>query len=333
MPYNLGMSDYTPDLQGRAILMVSDYVDENYDEEDLKEEKEFLKEIKRDLKKFGIKFHFLEFKTLAELKRRLKKFNRDEVVVFNWADEIYGLPNTGHVITSFFEENGYRYSGASTQNLLLSMDRRQVSKVLKKKGVSVPKQHNLKKEKIDFPIIVKARYEHGSFGMSRKSVVSNKKELRELLKEINYEHFIGEKYIDGPEYTISVWGNNEPEILTICDIRFESNAGEKFKIIDYKSKWDKSDGGYHGIYSAKAESIEKDIQKKLTNLIKKAYRALECKGFTRFEVRVEGGKPYLIDFNPNPNFRPGTAFIKSANDMGYNLGQIVAKLCQFALDG
>lgn len=327
------MTDYTPDLQGRAILMASDFLDEGYDKEDRKEEKIFLTDIESDLKKLGIKFYLLEFKTLAELKEGLSKFHKDGIVIYNWADELYGRPNTGYLITQFFDQHGYIYSGASTENLILANDRCKVSEVLAKHGVSVPKQYELDQKDIVFPIILKAKFEHGSFGMSTKSILSSQKELDEFKKGNDWEKFLGEQFIDGAEYTISVWGNKKPEVLTLCDIRFESNANEKYKIIDNGSKWDRSSADYLGVYSAPVDHIDPAMDKKLRKLVLDASKALNSKGFIRYEVRVDAkGIPYIIDYNPNPNFWPGTAFIKSAQEMGYNLGEIVARLCQFALD-
>ncbi len=327
------MSDYTPDLQGRAILMVSDFVGEGYDKKDLKEEKKFIKEVKNDLKKLGIKFYFIEIKDLEDLKDSLSKFDKDKIVIFNWAEELYRKPNTGHLITKFFDENGYKYSGACTKNLILTNNRPKFSEILREGGVGVPAQYELDDESIKFPVIVKAKYEHGSYGMSLRSILTDKKALEEFKKGVDHKKYMVEQFIDGDEYTISVWGNGNPEVLPIFRINFESNKKDKYKIIYYASKWNRKDKGYEGIFSEKAENINKSLEEKLRTSVLKAYKATKCLGFARFELRVENGIPYITDFNPNPNFRPDSAFLKSTSAAGYSYGQAVAKLCQFALGG
>ena len=307
------MSDYTPDLQGRAILMISDFVDSGYDKKDLEEEKIFLSDVENDLKKMGIEFSLIEIKNIEDLKSSLAKFDKEKIVIFNWAEELYNKPNTGYVITRYFDDNEYKYSGASTENLILANDRMLFSSKLERNGVKVPSQYELTDEKIKFPVIVKAKHEHGSYGISLKSILTNKVGLEELLKTIDPDKCYGEQFIEGDEYTISVWGHKNPEVLPIFVIKFESNRNEKFKIIDYGSKWDRRNKGYEGIYSDIAEGIEKGLEERLKDTALKAYKATKCKGFARFEIRVGGVEnevPYIIDFNPNPNFRPDSAFLK-----------------------
>jgi D-alanine-D-alanine ligase len=327
------MTDYTPDLQGRAILMVSDFVGEGYDKKDLEEEKIFLTEVKSDLKKLGIEFYLVEIKSIEELKQALSKFDKDKIVIFNWAEELYKKPNSGYLITQFFDENGYKYSGASTENLILANNRMEFNKTLEKNGIRVPVQYELSAKNIRFPVIVKAKYEHGSYGISLKSILTDQKSLEEFIKDVNPKKFLGEQFINGDEYTISVWGNKSPEVLPIFMIKFESNKDEKYRIIDYASKWDRRNKGYEGIYSDKAKNVAKSLEEKLRDTAFTAYKATKCRGFTRFEMRVEKGTPYIIDFNPNPNFRPDSAFLKSTTTAGYNYGQAVARLCEFALNG
>lgn len=331
------MPDYTPDLQGRAILVVSDYVDKDYDALDLEEEKKFLNKIEKELKEIGIDYYFIEFKNLDDLKVGLEKFDKDKIVIFNWAEELYNKPNTGHIIADFFDQNGYKYSGASTENLIVANDRNMFNKILRDNDVTVPRQYNLDDKEIKFPIIIKAKYEHGSFGLSKKSVIKNQEDLEKYLEEKKdkrgweLEKFLGEEFIIGDEFTISVWGNKKAEVLPLFCIRFESNKDDEFKIVDHGSKWNRDDPDYEGIYSDEATDVSKNLEKTLKDASLRAYKALNCRGIARFEMRVRDGLPYFTDFNPNPNMRPDSAFMKSAVVAGYNHGQIVAKLCEFAL--
>lgn len=318
--------------------MISDYVTEGYDKEDILQEKKFLKSITDELKVYGINFSLVEIKDISELEEKLAKYDKDKIVIFNWAEEVTDKPNTGHLITKFLEGEGYKFSGATTKNLILANDRCQVNRVLRENGVGVPEEYELDDAGIKFPVIVKAKYEHGSFGITTKSICKNKEELEGLKKTLVSEKFTAEQFIDGDEYTISVWGNRKPEVLPVFKINFESNKNEEFKIMDYGCKWDKKDSGYKGIYSEKAEDIDGDLKKSLTDMCKKAYRVMGCRGFARFEVRVQKGTDgnenelYIIDFNPNPNLQPDSSFMKSVVAGGYNYGQAVAKLCEFALD-
>lgn len=331
------------------MLMISDFVDEGYDADDLKKEKMFLEEVENELKKHGIGFSFFEFKTLEELDVQLKKFERDRTVIFNWAEEIYGKPNTGAEITKYLDKNGWIYSGARTDNLILANDRGLVNKLLRENNVGVPEEYELGDEDIKFPVIIKAKYEHGSFGISKKSILENKEELEKYKCGIKPEKYLAEQFIDGPEYTISVWGNKNPEVLPIMDIKFESNKHEKHKIISYGSKWDKDDPDFEGVYSGLAGNLGGERESEIKKMCLKAFKVLGCSGIVRFEIREDenkeeknervvdekkqsGGGLYIIDFNPNPNFAIDSAFMKSAREKGLNYGQVVLRLCEFSLE-
>ncbi len=326
------MIDYIPNLLGRDILMISDYISEAYDEDDLKIEKDFLKTVKKDLNKYGINFFFLEVENIKELEQKLKKFNKDKVVIFNWCEEINGKTNSAHIVTDYWDKNEWKYSGSKTECLKVSLDRTRINKVLKENNVSVPKQYKFNENGITFPVILKAAKEHGSYGISSKSIIENKNQWDSVLADIDKNKFIAEQFIDGFEYTVSVWGcTGSPEVLPIFKINFVSNAKEKYKIVYYDSKWNKQDAGYAGIFAAPEKTIDKRLANELINLSLKAFNALKCCGFCRMEIRVKDNKGYLTDLNTNPNFRPDSSFIKSAVESGYNYGQIVAKLCEFAL--
>jgi len=312
--------------------MISDFTDESYDIEDKEEEKTFLSQIIQNLIDLGVKFHFTEARTLNELSKKLSRYDKNKIVIFNWCEEIYGHPNTNYLVTEFLEKGKYIFSGAHTPCLKISNNKVSVNKVLSKNGIPVPKQYQINDPNISFPVIMKAKLEHGSFGISKNSIVKSKKQLNRFLKLVDKEKFICEQFIDGPEYTVSVWGDGKPQVLPICQVNFESQENQKYKIIDYNSKWDRSDPGYNGIFSTVSNDISAKLRKQINQLTIKTYKVLGCCGFARFEIRIENNIPYFIDFNPNPNFRPNTSFVKAAQHAGYNYGEMVSKLCEFAID-
>jgi len=327
------MNDYIPNLRGRDIVMVSDFISDSYDEFDKKEEENLLKLIKKDLSVHKIKFHFVEVKNKKDLHKQISKFDKDKVVIFNWCEAFDEKPNTEYLATKYFDKYGWIYTGAKTQCLKVSENRNKVYKILKRDKVSVPRQYKLTSNAIKFPIIVKAAKEHGSFGITENSIIERKTQLEVALTEIKSNKFIGEQFIDGPEYTISMWGpRKHPEILPVFEIKFESNSMQRFKIINYHSKWDRSHPDYLGVHSAKAVKIDKRLKNAIYKNAKRAYKALNCTGYARLEFRTDKNIPYLTDFNSNPTFRLESTFIRSAQEGGYSPGNIVAKLCEFALN-
>lgn len=330
------MLNYTPNIHGRSIVMISDYVETGYDAEDLAEEKMFLAKIEKDLAYFGINFYWLEVKTLEELKVRLAEFDKDTIVIFNWCEEIDSKTNSSQEVTAFLESADYVYAGADTKGLLLSEDRKNIYNKLKTAHVNFPKIYYFDKDLSDikFPVIVKALGEHGSYGMSDKSILETPQALAKLINFGNCDKFYMEEFINGREFSVTVWGNEEPEALPIIEILFNEKNKQKYKIQDYDSKWNKNDENYLAIHPAFPENLNAKTKLTIRSECEKAYKACELCGFARIEVRLgeKDNLPYIIDMNPNPNFRPHTSLMMATEISGYNEGQVVAKLCEFALE-
>jgi D-alanine-D-alanine ligase len=330
------MTDYIPNLKGRSVVMISDYVDVGYDAEDQEEEKGFLQKIKSDLGKYAIPFYFVEVKNLQELETELSKFNKEKTVVFNWCEELDQKTNTGYLVSEFLEKDGYVYTGANAICLQVSTDRKKTYERLVQNGVNVPKQYSLNGNYtgIDFPVIAKALYVHGSFDISEQSVLENESDVRNFEEKINKADFELEQFIPGREFTVPIWGNNKPAALPVMEIVFKSNEKEKYKVQSYGSKWDKNDPDYLGIYVDQSKGVSDVILKSVSDECCKAFVALGCSGLARMEVRLDEhtNMPYVIDVNPNPNYRPGTSIFKSAAALGLNEGQVTAKLCELAIE-
>jgi len=328
------MTDYIPNLMGRRIVMISDYVSKDYDAEDQKEEKLYIAKIKKGLKKFGIPFNFHEVKNLTELKEKLSNYDKNNMVVFNWCEEIEETAHTEFLVTRFLEKNDYVFSGAGTTCILKTTDRNRVHSICIKKKISVPSSYSFKSpaSSVYYPVIVKALYEHGSFALSDKSILQGPKDLKRIRKLINEDNFYMEDFIGGREFNVAVLGNNKPEVLPIMEVVFDSETDKKFKIQSFDSKWNKNSPSYNGIYLTKARNIAKKLRSKITKLALKTHKVFCCSGVSRIEIRVKDGIPYVIDVNSNPNLRLHVSIFKAAKQAGYNEGLLVAKLCELAME-
>ena len=77
--------------------------------------------------------------------------------------------------------------------------------------------------------------------MTQKSVVENRKQLIEAVKN-NFKLFhqpaLVEKYIEGREINVAILEiKGLPKILPASEITFPKEYGQKYKIVDFESKW------------------------------------------------------------------------------------------------
>jgi D-alanine-D-alanine ligase len=52
-------------------------------------------------------------------------------------------------------------------------------------------------------------------------------------------------------------------------------------------------------------SVEADLEAKLERLVHAGWHLLGCRGFVRFDFRVDAaGEPWILEINPNPDLSP-----------------------------
>jgi D-alanine-D-alanine ligase len=188
---------------------------------------------------------------------------------------------------------------------------------------------------IKFPVIIKSNKDHGSFWMSGDSIVNSKEVLKNRFNKFSQEtgrDFMAEEFIDGPEFTLGVWGNKNPESLSVLELQFPKGRKNTSKIYSYNCKWNKNSFYFKNTGIVHATNIAKTLEKRIKSEALKAYKALDCCGFARIDVRVHNGVPYVIDVNLNPYLGPDSEFLMSSNYHGFNNGETVIKLCDYALE-
>ena len=323
----------------RKIVMISDYV-EDYDETDKSNDETYLKLLQKELKAENIEFEYIESKSLEELEKALNKFDKNEIVIFNWFEEIPNIPNSGPQVIKFLEDKNYIFTGASSKNLENTQSKEFIKNALVKNNVTTPRAQIMRVGErgfsfdLNFPVIIKTANQHMSVGIDRSSVVETvsalEKKAAELFKKYNQD-LIVEEFIVGTEYEVSVWGNETLQTLPPIEVHFENASADGIDVYTYDSKWEKGSIDYKTHNYKIAKNVGVQILDEIEKESQKAFRALECQDFVRMELRIKDGKAYVFDVNVNPYLNYDATFFVAAKQLGYNHGQTVAKICEFAL--
>jgi hypothetical protein len=72
----------------KKILIVSDN-DEGCDEEDRENERLYISKISDQAKNYGVEVFYEEVLNAEELREALSKYNKNDVIVFNWCERFY----------------------------------------------------------------------------------------------------------------------------------------------------------------------------------------------------------------------------------------------------
>lgn len=273
----------------------------------------------------------------AEWESILQPFDPDSYLVFNWCEDIPGIPHSSYLVAQALEESGFAFTGADSQTLIFNQDKRLMKQALTRGGIPTPRWQIYDTcQQIDwelYPAIVKPSFEHCSIGITRESVVFNQKEL---VKRIAYvledlkQPALVEEFIDGREFHISVVGNGELHMLPPVEMDFSGVEDIRDRVCTYDVKFNPASPGYHqiGLLLNTPLTQQEYTAMEATNLA--AYAATGCRDFGRMDIRLKDGVCYVLDANANPDLTPGNSLHLAAEAAGLSYGQLGSYLINLA---
>ncbi len=279
----------------------------------------------------------LEDDNLAYL---LSQFDPNEVVVFNWCEEVPGVPRSAWMVAKELERQGFTYTGADYPALVLSQDKRQIQQRLRDAKVSTPvwkvycSASEVKGWDL-FPAIVKPAFEHYSLGIERESVVTTSAELAHRVDYIvkKYEEpVLVEEFIDGRELHVGVFGNGKLHMLPPAEIDFSIFNDIHDRLCTYDANFTPESLAYQNSWAKLPVEFTREELKKLEKAVFGAYRATNCRDYARMDVRVRNGKVYVLDVNHNADLSPDNSLIKAAELVGISYGQFGSLLVTLAAE-
>jgi D-alanine-D-alanine ligase len=167
-------------------------------------------------------------------------------------------------------------------------------------------------------VMVKPANEGSSIGMAQ---AENRNDLDKALKSafIFDQQVLVEAWINGPEYTVAILGNE-----ALPAIHMETPR----EFYDYKAKYQSTTTQYHCPCHL---SEEEESQLQLLSL--KAFQATGAKGWGRVDVmRNEQGDWQLLEVNTVPGMTETSLVPKAAKVHGLNFSELVTKIIEISIN-
>lgn len=222
----------------------------------------------------------------------------------------------------------YVFSGVLTH--ALAMNKAKAKIIVKNSGVLVAEDMVIGEKykveeilkKISLPVVIKPTGLGSSVGVSiAKDKGSLKRGIEDALK-YNKEVII-EKYIKGREFTVTVMGNENPEVLAITEI-----IPKISEFYDYKAKYEV--GGSEHVCPAQ---LPDDVAFKMKESAVNAFKALGCNDLSRADfILSEDSEPYFIEINTIPGMTPTSLAPEAAKLAGMDFGEFLNNLIRDALN-
>jgi D-alanine-D-alanine ligase len=216
------------------------------------------------------------------------------------------------------------YSGCGPLSSAVCMDKDMTKKALKASGINTAKWVMVNKgEEIDFQAIESIGYplvvKPNSGGSSvATGIVRDREELTNLINEaVKYDNEVMvEEYIKGDEITCCIL---DGQVLPAIVIK------PKNHFFDFASKY--TDGGAEEV----VVQLEPDLQKKVNQMALDCWRSLKCSVYSRIDMLIKEGVPYVLEANTLPGMTKNSLFPKSAAAAGITFAELLDKIIELSL--
>lgn len=256
-------------------------------------------------------------------------------VAFNLLEEFHGVVTYDHAIVSYLELMRQPYTGCNARGLMISKDKALSKKILSYHRIPSPKfavfpmgRKVVRPKKLGFPIFVKSVIDDASLGISQASVVRDDAGLAERVAFI-HEHTqadaLAEEFIEGRELYVGVIGNDRLQTFPVWELLFTKS--DIPLIATRKVKWDRNYQEKLGVETCLARNLSPQLERQISRICKKVYKALDMSGFARMDLRMrDDGRVYVLEANANPNLAFGEDFAESAETINISYEDLLSKI-------
>jgi len=273
----------------------------------------------------------------AGLAARLEPYDPREHIVFNWCEELPGVPHSEPEVAAILERMGFVFTGSPSDVLALSHDKPRVKNLLNEWNIPTPPWAVCREPRADgwkvFPAIVKAAHEHCSIGIAPESVVFSRAELEHRIEYILEEHnqpALVEEFIDGREFHVAAWGDGDVAVLPAAEIDYGAMTDLRDRVFTYEAKYVPGSPLRGSIHLCVPADLSPAAVAELEQVVLAAYRVSGCRDYGRIDVRLRNGVFYVLDVNPNPDINPQTSLTFAAAEEGYSYGEMGSRIVNLA---
>jgi D-alanine-D-alanine ligase len=283
-------------------------------------------------------YTFRAFKFFDDL-TCLDQFEPCEWLVWNWGEEWQGEAWSEARVAEEIERRGFAYTGSPPAVLRLTQNRMAVKEHLQSAGLPTLPARLFRDARqaecwTEYPAIVKGANQHASVGIDRDAIVHTPAQLAARISYVRGvldDDALVEPFLDTREFQVAVWGNETPEALAPSEIVFSAFGDLHDRLHTQKWKIDRESRGYKEITMPCPAPLDRpDWRARLEDVAVRAYRAVGLRDYARFDLRMQGDEPQILDVNANPELDPLSVVLSGARTRGMNYGQMVSRIIQFA---
>lgn len=276
--------------------------------------------------------------SLNALRKGLEKLSPQQTLVFNLCDGFRGELTAQATITRMITALSFPQTGSTEEVILNCTNKAKAKEILLEAGLKTPDYQVFEKPEgpinLQLPVIVKPLFEDGSIGINSNSVSNSTDDIYRQIDYVihNYEQpALVEEFIPGREISVSLWGNEQINVLPMVEHDFSRVENPLAHVLTYETKW--IPDYYFGqniIWRCPAQ-ISNSEKNLIASAAKSAFQVFGLRDFARIDFRFYDGIPFIIDINEIPDLHPEAGFAQSALAAGYSFEGMVQNIVDLAL--
>jgi D-alanine-D-alanine ligase len=204
--------------------------------------------------------------------------------------------------------------GSDALTLSATLDKAWARTLVAAAGVPVPDARSVRSPddlksvaiSMKYPLFVKPRWEGTAKGIGPSSRVEDERALEREVSRVVRDYrqpALVEAFLPGPEYTVTLVGNDPPRALPVLQRAIEPSTGIGLHALE---RHPAPAGGWSGEVPGVLDAA---LEAELAALARRAFAALECRDFARADFRLDAdGRPHFLEMNPLPTFAPDGSF-------------------------
>lgn len=278
--------------------------------------------------------------SISGMARRMRAIGAE--VAVNLCEGFAGNSAFEPHVAAVLEMLGLPFTGNSAGALALCLDKFRTKAVLAACGLPVPAGWSAQSAAdvppcAAYPLFVKPMQEDASIGIGPGAVVECEQALAGRIAWITQRYgqpALVEEYVGGREFNVAVVGGETARSLPVSEIEFRGYAPGEYRFVCYRAKWVRSAREYRRTAPVCPADIPPGLERELRILAGRAWRAAGLRGYARVDFRLNaGGRPVILELNPNPDVSPGSGFARALAAAGVTFRDFWVEQLKAALGG
>ncbi len=238
---------------------------------------------------------------------------------------LHGRGGEDGTVQGALEMLGIPYTGSGVLGSALGMDKWRTKLVWLAAGLPTPRFRVLHEaddweavaRELGLPLVVKPAHEGSTLGLTRVRAVAELPAAYALAAKRYHDLAIAEAFVDGPEYTASILGE---EALPL--VRIEAPDGH----YDYHHKYFSDETRYHCPCG-----LPQTEERRLQALALEAFRIVGGSGWGRVDLMLDRrGAPWLLEVNTAPGMTAHSLVPMAARAAGLSYEELCVRILELA---